>query len=123
MPVCVHPIAVGFIVSVAGGWVTLPVLRRVLDWAMNVKPDAGRPGLCPAIVGMAERGFFTAAVAWSVPGTVVGMMVWISAKMAANWEARPDGHRVRTYRIRALVLDLVSMGFALAGGLIARPGA
>lgn len=42
--------------------------------------------------------------------------------MATNWQTRDDGKRVRTYRMRALVLGLASMGFALLGGLIARAG-
>lgn len=42
--------------------------------------------------------------------------------MAANWQTRDDEKRVRTYRMRALVLGLASMGFALLGGLIARAG-
>ena len=83
----------------------------------------------PWFVGLVERSiFFLFVAAYDVPGITVSMMVWLGIKMAANWN-RPgltssDDSDAEARRacgaIAAAVLGLMSMGFALVGGLICR---
>jgi hypothetical protein len=50
------------------------------------------------------------------------MLTWLTLKMATNWN-HPDWNNVpetRAYALSALLGGLVSMMFALGGGLIAR---
>ncbi len=71
--------------------------------------------------GLVERLFFTILV--GVHGITlppVLMMTWIGLKLATNWnnkayEAQPG---LRVFAFRSLVLGLLSMTFALIGGLI-----
>lgn len=100
------------------------------------------------VVGVLERVVLATAVAASVATAVVGSaaMVWIGAKMAVNWDPRvreaqasereeetgedggasPGGdeedsvEKVRTKAMSALVASLVSLGLAVAGGLLIR---
>lgn len=68
--------------------------------------------------GLIERLFFTLAVAFDVSGAATAMMVWIAIMMAANWNrlGKPDAPGA----LSAALGGLVSMLFALTGGLICR---
>ena len=75
------------------------------------------------ILGTVERIFFTLAVTFSVGGAIVGMMAWISMKMITNrhWQRKPVKSRDRS--LCSLLSSMVSMSFALIGGLFCRwPG-
>lgn len=116
-------IVIGFGVSLGFGHVLVAGMDDWLDEQLNVEPgeDEGEdPALDPEIVGFAERLFFTAGFALATKAAFGLAGVWVVAKMAANWMARPPTRWVRGHRMKALVLGLVSMSLALAGGLIIR---
>ena len=75
------------------------------------------------ILGTVERLFFTLAVTFNVGGAIVGMMAWISMKMITNrhWQSGAEWTRDRS--LCSLLSSMVSMSFALIGGLFCRwPG-
>ncbi len=104
----------GLIVSLGIGSYATP---KFLDWLREGKAEA-RPDVVPRwITGMLERGFFTVAIAFNVPGSAIAMMAWLGAKMAANWSRQTQDPLVG---VSALLSGLLSMFFALIGGLIVR---
>lgn len=76
------------------------------------------------VVGTIERFFFMVAVAFSVTGAILGMMGWITLKTATNqnWiEAKKD-EKFGTRAMCSLLSSMVSMLFALFGGLFCLKG-
>jgi len=69
------------------------------------------------VTGIIERVFFTVVVAFDVSGTATAMMGWIAIKMAAVWNVSQP----RAATIFTALGGLMSMFFALTGGLICRP--
>lgn len=73
------------------------------------------------LIGILERFFFTILIGAKVSGAAVAMMTWLLVKMASNWNKiiseEPDA---RVYGISALAGGMMSMVFALIGGLIYR---
>lgn len=91
------------------------------------KPGAlGRKFLSPALTGCLERLFFTLAVAFGMPGAIVAMIGWLAVKMANGWQRRgpeendEDFEKTLAFGFGALLAGLVSMMFALVGGVICR---
>ena len=84
-------------------------------------------GVPAGFTGFVERLVFFLIVVFDMPGFTVSMMVWLGIKMATNWnrpglaasDAEAEARRARG-AIAAAVLGLMSMGFALVGGLICR---
>jgi hypothetical protein len=81
----------------------------------------------PWLTGLVERFVFFLLVAFDMPATPVTMMAWLGIKMAANWnrsDSTPPDEEAETMRAQgataAAVLGLLSMGFALIGGLLFR---
>ena len=77
------------------------------------------------LVGSIERLFFTILVAFNVSGTATAMIVWISVKMATDWQRilKPDGGLgIRSLAFTALLGSMISLFFAVIGGLICRLG-
>ena len=73
------------------------------------------------IIGPLERLFFTFAIAFGFNSIPVAMMAWITVKMGANWLLRiPLNKREHPMAMSALVGSILSMSFALFGGLICR---
>lgn len=72
------------------------------------------------IFGSLERLFFTLAAAISVGGAVIAMMIWLAMKMVTHgfWQhnAEPSNKAAMNY----LTISMVSMVFALIGGLFCR---
>ena len=72
------------------------------------------------LFGSLERLFFTLAAAISVGGAVIAMMIWVGMKMITHgfWQqnAEPANKAAMTY----LTISMVSMVFALIGGLFCR---
>jgi hypothetical protein len=102
-------------------WLFLKVLRCWLG-ASEPKPrlSAGSKGVPPWLTGMVERCFFTLLVALDVSGVPTAMVGWLAVKLATNWN-HPDWKDkldTRTYAFSALLGGLVSMLFALVGGLV-----
>ena len=106
------------------------VIKLIHTWLHDrIKPP--RPvgeGVPAGFTGFVERAGFFLFVVFDMPGITVSMMVWLGIKMAANWN-RPGlvpsddsdaGARRARGAIAAAVLGLLSMGFALVGGLICR---
>lgn len=71
------------------------------------------------LVGVVERLFFVVAVAFNVSGAAIAMIAWIAVKMVTNWnrvgQIPPESPRAA---LTGLIGGLVSMLFALIGGLI-----
>ena len=79
--------------------------------------ESGLTGVSPSLTGLIERLFFTVIVAFDISGTATAMMGWLGVKMASNWNrtALPDPGA-----FSALLGGLVSLFFALVGGLVCR---
>jgi hypothetical protein len=74
-------------------------------------------------LGVCERLFFVVLVAFNIPATAIAMIGWITLKMIYNWGIILTQDKTRTHRslaLSALLGNLFSMFFALAGGLICR---
>jgi hypothetical protein len=78
----------------------------------------GVVGVPAGLTGVIERAFFTVVVAFDISGTATAMMAWIGVKMAANWNATEQRDPAGAFT--AVLAGLISMLFALVGGLICR---
>lgn len=116
---------VGFAVSLlVGGLVTWAFLKVLRNWMrLPAKPalsDPSRRRVPPWLMGTIERTFFTIAVGANVSGALPTMAGWIALKLAANWSnAKNNATDPTLWATSALLAGLVSMGFAMVGGLIA----
>jgi hypothetical protein len=97
-----------------------------LRWRLErLHPDSGDrvpwrdpQDVPPWLTGSLERFFFTVAVAFNVSGYVVAMIAWTALKMATDWN-RPQGASHNPAGAwTALLGGLMSMFFALLGGLV-----
>lgn len=122
--------AIGLIVAIGLGALVpsqfLKYLRAYLG--LGRKKTTATPGVkvVPAwLTGVVERLFFTLLVAFNISATAVSMIGWITVKMVTNWNARKlnpaaeDQQEAINWAFSALLTGLVSMLFALLGGLIA----
>ena len=118
---------VGFVVALAIGHIVVAFfLARLRARIVSKKPAAER--VPAALTGLHERVFFTLLVALDVSGVAPAMMIWLTVKMAANWNRpAPSGPQDASEEERriagamsALLAGLVSMTFAMMGGLICR---
>jgi hypothetical protein len=98
-------------------------------WLDAPEPDTPRLRVPGWLTGTIERIFFTTLVAFDISGYPTAMIGWLVAKMAVTWtgrgtpktDAEADANRADDYRISNLITllnGLVSMTFALIGGLI-----
>jgi len=77
--------------------------------------------LLPLLTGLLERFFFTLVIAFNIGGGAVAMFAWLGAKMAVNWNRQSKNDAVsRAYAMTALQAGLVSLLFALIGGLFCK---
>ena len=110
----------GFFVSlVFGGIVTQYYARRVRKLIGDQDPQYRI--LIPISIGVVENLFFTIGVAFNLSGVMVAMVAWMGAKMAAHWGKESQEHRVLnivTVRFLVLVGTMISLLFAMIGGLI-----
>ena len=75
------------------------------------------------MVGFVERGLFTLIIAFDISGGAVAMMSWVLVKMVTNWNKFQKPELIyRGWAICSLMGSLVSMFFALIGGLFCRYG-
>ena len=100
---------------------------RKSNWVNFDDPDKDRKSKIPGwFVGSLERLFFTILVAFDISGTAVAMMLWIALKMARNLdflktgEKKEDDFGRRMFVFSGLLGSMISMFFALIGGLIIR---
>jgi len=104
--------------------------------------DFGLPNLPCYLTGTLERVFFTILIAFDVSGVSTGMMTWLLIKVVSNWNliypqnrGSIKGHdsdedqsdkdqrykaQLRRFAYSGLLGTLMSMLFALIGGLICR---
>ncbi len=118
------------IVSLGGG--TLAAWGALKLWRPKKEAHDGNNGVPAWVMGLGERLFFTLVIAFWVPGAAIAMVMWITVKMVTGWNRPiPTGKqndakvekdelnkKVRQ-AMATLFVDLVSMFFALVGGLIA----
>lgn len=88
-----------------------------------MRPEQDPEGLQRgAVVGLVERGALagvvTLALAWAVIGPWVGG--WVAVKLGLNWQTRlkENGKNARVGAMSALAATVVSLTFAVAGGLL-----
>ncbi len=103
--------------------------KWVRAWLGAPKPEAPRRRVPSWFTGTIERIFFTLLVAFDISGFPIAMIAWLAVKMAVTWSDRgtarndseEEAKRADGYRISSsitLLNGLVSMTFALIGGLI-----
>jgi len=110
------------LVSLFVGWLATDQFLGRLRSRYNIEKTTSENAVPPALIGLLERLFFTVAVAFDLPGAAVAIIAWISIKMATHWnridpEKYPNG---RFLVFSGLLAGLVSMFFAMLGGLIIR---
>ncbi len=106
------------IISLVVGWAGAAMTLRRLRRHIEPISEADRPpGVPEWITGFIERLFFTIAVAFDISGTAVAMVAWISVKMVTN-TYRLTGKLSAPEGIVSLLASLVSILFALIGGLV-----
>jgi hypothetical protein len=88
----------------------------------GVKKEATeRIPIQPILIGVLERLFFTILVAFEVSGVASGLTTWIVVKMVSGWNRYAGGDETwrRMLAFNGLINTLVSLLFAIIGGLIA----
>ena len=128
------PWLMGLLFSLGIGHMAVLVFLTRLRNYMNLGPKSGEKSVTEAVpswlMGVGERLFFTIAVGVNLSGAGVAMMVWLTLKLAANWN-RPGRLNAREglddeerelllvrWALSAALAGLLSMTFALIGGLI-----
>ncbi len=107
---------------VVGGivtWIFLAAIRRYLG---TYKPAPDVKGVPAWLTGVIERLFFALVIAFNITGAAIAMIGWLTLKMVTNWNRPgPEQDRVRIVNaFAALLAGIVSMLFAMVGGLIIR---
>ena len=121
---------IGAITSLAGGAIACALFDKVVrTWLGAPKPGTPRQRMPSWLAGTIERIFFTILVTFDVSGYAPAMILWLLVKMAVTWTGRgtarddseEEAKRANDYRVSSsitLLNGLVSMIFALVGGLI-----
>ncbi|MFH2011710.1 MAG: hypothetical protein ABIJ37_03245 [Pseudomonadota bacterium] len=127
---------VGLTISLGIGqivtWGFLKCLRSCIKIPEGIFSSERFKGVPPWLIGTIERIFFTFIVAFDISGFATAMILWIATKMLSGWHRAVPGIRVRLndeeYELNhrdivpvsfsSLLGNLVSMFFALIGGLI-----
>jgi hypothetical protein len=108
-----------------GHLATKTFINRLRNWMGSPKsPAALTKEVPPGLTGLIERLFFFTLVGAGVEGYPTAMMAWLAVKLATNWnhpEVKGDsGTDTRAFALSALLAGLISMTFALLGGLLVR---
>ncbi len=112
-----------FFSLVVGGivtWLFLRFLRNLLGKQNKVLIFTDGKEVPAWLTGAVERLFFTVLVGLEVSGAPTAMIGWLALKLATNWN-HPDWKDkpgARAFAFSALLAGLVSMLFALLGGLV-----
>ncbi len=111
----------GMFVSLAiGQLVTGLFLKSVRNHYKIELGSSTSPGIPAYVIGLVERLFFTIIVAFNISATAIAMIGWLTVKMVSNWN-RTGGSSSADFApaaLSALLGGMVSMLFALLGGLI-----
>ena len=71
------------------------------------------------MLGFAERGFFFMLVVAGTTGLGGGLATWTALKLVNGWGRLQRGDRVARRGPCPVLISLVSLGFAVAGGSVA----
>jgi hypothetical protein len=103
--------------------------KYFLEWLRTKMGLGEKPGaksewmrVSPGITGVIERMFFAIIIAVDISGAGTAMVGWLALKLATNWNHPDwkDDPTARSFAFSALLAGLVSMSFAVVGGLICR---
>ena len=119
--------AIGFTISLVGGgvaaWLFLKILRRWMNLSKDESPDEPTRAVPSWLTGGIERLFFSLLIYFQFSGVPAAMLIWLTLKMVTNWNSPiredADAKHIRL-AFSALLAGLVSLGFAVIGGVIAR---
>lgn len=119
---------IGFLVSLVGGGIAAWLFLKILRWWMRVSKTKDKNEETRAVpswlTGFIERFFFTLLIVFNLPGVPAAMLIWLTLKMVTNWNSPLRKAEVDIKHIRlaftSLLAGLVSLGFSVYGGLIAR---
>ena len=113
----------GLLVAIVVGHIVtgifLYTVRGVLGFGSKPK-DKTTKRVPPWLTGCVERLVFAVFVGLDISGTAPAMIGWLAIKMATNWN-RKDMETVtasRPFSFSALLAGLISMLFAVLGGMI-----
>ena len=120
-------LAIGFAVSLIGGGISAWLFLIILRWWMHLSKEKAGDDETRAVpswlTGVIERLFFTLLVYFKLSGVPAAMLIWLTLKMVTNWNSplRKETDKKHTkLAFTALLAGLISLGFAVFGGLIAR---
>ena len=120
-------IVIGFSVSLIGGgisaWLFLKILRLWMHLSKEKDVTEETRAVPSWVTGAIERLFFTLLIYFKLPGVPAAMLIWLTLKMVTNWNSplRQETDKKHTrLSFTALLAGLISLGFAVYGGLIAR---
>ena len=109
-----------FVTTMLLDWLRERVERVHPEEAVNWRGPSIVP---PEVTGLIERLFFTIIVAFDISGAAPGMMTWLAVKMLTHWNRVENNlPPFSAGAFTALLAGLVSMFFALVGGLICKGG-
>jgi undecaprenyl pyrophosphate phosphatase UppP len=119
---------VGFGISLVAGQLVVSILlycvRRHLGKENDPLSGNSKIREVPAwLIGLSERLFFSVIIAFGVLGAAVSMIPWIAVKMVTTWHRlgqMKDNPWTGPFALSSLLGNLVSMLFALFGGLVCR---
>jgi len=131
-----HHTLVGWLIGLLGvslilgtlfSWLTWCGLQTFFDSLVIRKSwhvpeeEIERVPIQPIFTGILERLFFTILIAFNIPGVAGGIFTWIIVKMVSGWNRITGGKETwrRVLSFNALINSLVSLLFAVLGGLIA----
>lgn len=120
-------LGVSLILGSLFSWLTWCGLRKFFDSIVSRKgwdvpeEENERVPIQPVLTGILERLFFTILIAFNIPGVAGGLFTWIVVKMVSGWNRMTGGNETwrRVLSFNALINSLVSLFFAVLGGLIA----
>lgn len=126
---------IGFGLSVGLGWLITSMTHEFLGHQARKRlerVDRGKPGVTDPdaalfgsqflLTGAIERTLFTLLIAYQVSGAAVAMMIWLGLKTALGWGEHLKTPQGRSLALHGLFTGLVSLLFALVGGLFIRTG-
>jgi len=126
---------IGLTISLGFGWLVTMVAHEYLGFQIRKKlaatdvdnpvapsEDAHLFGSQMPLTGTIERLVFTMIVAYNVSGAAIAMMVWLGLKMATGWNENIKTPSGKIPAIHSLFTGMVSLLFALIGGLFISAG-
>ena len=106
------------VIGFAGTFLFLYALRGYIGLGNKPKPKNKR--VLPWLTGFVERSFFTTIIGLGINGVAPAIIAWLALKMLTNWNSKvwEEDPKAKAFAFTALLAGLVSMFFAVLGGLI-----